>query len=143
MSDGRLIKGPLHPLISGALELGADLDLCAHVYGPNAKSRGELAQLSRLVSDAAAKGDPAALGIFDRAGRELAQIADAMRRTLGFEPGEPVRVTRSGGAFAAGDLLLRPFEQALQGFCPTFELRPSLHEPHIGAALYARKLGTA
>ena len=35
--------------------------------------------------------------ILDRAGRELAQIADAIRTALHFEPGERVPVSTSGG----------------------------------------------
>ena len=87
MSDGRLPKGPLHALINEALNLTNDLDLCARVYGANARSRGELAQLSLLVAKAAALGDAAALEIFRRAGLELAQIADALRQKLGYRDG--------------------------------------------------------
>jgi N-acetylglucosamine kinase-like BadF-type ATPase len=140
MSDGRLPKGPLHALINESLELANDLDLCAHVYGENAKSRGELAQLSPLVSRAAELGDEQALNIFRRAGEELARIAEALRRQLGFSDGEQVRLSYSGGAFAAGDVLMSPFKQALAAASPSFELRPPVHEPHIGAALYAAKL---
>ena len=37
MSDGRLPKGPLHTLINESLKLENDLDLCAQVYGANAR----------------------------------------------------------------------------------------------------------
>jgi N-acetylglucosamine kinase-like BadF-type ATPase len=137
MSDGRMPRGPLHGLINEALNLRTDLDLCAQVYGASARSRGELAQFSHLVSKAAAQGDEAAAGIFQRAGGELAQIAQALRRKLGFEPGEAVKLSYSGGAFAAGDVLMQPFRAALG---PAFELRQPLHEPHRGAALLAAKL---
>ena len=140
MSDGRLPKGPLHALINEKLGLGNDLDLCAHVYGANAKTRGELAQFSPLVSKAAAMGDDAARAIFQRAGQELAQIADALRRKLGFERGETVKLSYSGGAFAAGELLLAPLGAALNGTGGNFALCQPLHEPHVGAALYAAKL---
>jgi N-acetylglucosamine kinase-like BadF-type ATPase len=140
MSDGRLPKGPLHVLLNEHLGLDNDLDLCAHVYGANAKTRGELAQFSQLVSRAAQAGDEAARGIFRRAGQELAQIAEALRRKLGFEIAEPVNLSYSGGAFAAGDLLLAPFREALNDTGARFDLRRPLHEPHIGAALYAAKL---
>ena len=140
MSDGRLPKGPLHALLKDSLQLESDLDLCAQVYGANARSRAQLAQWSPLVGQAAAEGDEAAREIFRRAGEELARIADALRRKLGFEAGEPVRVSYSGGAFAAGDLLLTPFTQSLQSLSPEFEPRLPLHEPHYGAALYAAKL---
>jgi N-acetylglucosamine kinase-like BadF-type ATPase len=137
MSDGRLPKGPMHTLINESLGLKSDLDLCAHVYGAGARSRGELAQFSQLVAAAAAQGDEAAVQIFLRAGQELAQIAEALRQKLGYEPGEAVQVSCSGGAFGAGDLLLTPFREALRATSSVFELCRPLHEPHYGAALYA------
>jgi N-acetylglucosamine kinase-like BadF-type ATPase len=143
MSDGRLPKGALHTLINENLNLTNDLDLCAQVYGANARSRGELAQFSPLIAKAAALGDEVALDIFRRAAVELAQIADALRRKLGYPPGESVRLSYSGGAFGAGDLLLKPFQQSLSAASPSFELCRPLHEPHYGAALYAAKLWRA
>lgn len=140
MSDGRLPKGPLHALINESLKLTNDLDLCAQVYGENAKSRGELAQLSPLVTRAAALGDAQALDIFRRAGEELARIAEALRRELGFRADEPVRLSYSGGAFAAGDVLMTPFREALKAASAAFQICQPLHEPHFGAALYAAKL---
>src|SRR5690349_5565280 len=56
MSDGRLPRGPLHALVNESLNLEDDLELCALVYGANARSRGELARLSPLVARAAALG---------------------------------------------------------------------------------------
>ncbi len=140
MSDGRLPKGPMHSLVNESLGLKTDLDLCAHVYGADARSRGELAQFSQLVARAAGQGDEAALQIFRRAGQELAQIAGALRQKLGYESGETVRVSCSGGAFGAGELLLTPFREALRVISPVFELCRPLHEPHYGAALYAARL---
>jgi N-acetylglucosamine kinase-like BadF-type ATPase len=143
MSDGRLPRGPLHSLINEALNLANDLDLCAQIYGENARSRAELAQFSPLVAKAAGLGDEAALNILRQAGSELAQLAEALRRKLGYEPGETVKISYSGGAFAAGDLLLGPFRQALAAACPDFALCVPMHDPHIGAALYAQKLWKA
>ncbi|MDH5822669.1 BadF/BadG/BcrA/BcrD ATPase family protein [Luteimonas sp. RD2P54] len=140
MSDGRLAKGPLHAIFREALGLGHDLDICAHVYGTRNYARGELAQLSPLVAQAAQAGDPAALGIYRQAAQELAAIAASLRTALEFEPRESVPLSYSGGAFAAGELLLQPFAAALHAASPAFELRRPLHQPHYGAALYARKL---
>ena len=142
MSDGRLPKGALHPLIYDALKLADDLDLCAHVYGANARSRGELAQFSLLIAKAAEQGDATARDIFRRAGVELAQIANALRQKLGYADGERVKLSYSGGAFAAGELLLAPFRQALASASPDFEPSPPIHEPHYGAALYAVELAS-
>jgi N-acetylglucosamine kinase-like BadF-type ATPase len=140
MSDGRLPKGPLHTLIGEALNLTNDLDLCAHIYGESAASRGDLAKLSLLVAKAAGAGDHAALDVFRRAGQELAQIADALRRKLGYEAAETVRLSYSGGAFSAGDVLLTPFKEALAASSPAFALCHPLYDPHYGAALYAQSL---
>ncbi|MDL5365196.1 BadF/BadG/BcrA/BcrD ATPase family protein [Xanthomonas sp. NCPPB 2654] len=141
MSDGRLPRGPLHALLREHFQLGRhDLDICAHVYGEGVGTRGDLARLSPLVSRAAQAGDAVAAAIFEHAGRELAAIAVALHGALGFDPGEPVPVSYSGGAFSAGDLLMRPFRLALGAAARGFELRAPLHAPHYGAALYARQL---
>jgi N-acetylglucosamine kinase-like BadF-type ATPase len=143
MSDGRLPRGPLYALVNESLNLEDDLELCAQVYGPGARSRGELAQLSPLVAKAAALGDAAALDIYARAGRELAQIAIALREKLGFESNEAVKLSYSGGAFSAGDVLLAPFRATLASAGAAFEIRQPLYDPHVGAALYAAKLWNA
>lgn len=142
MSDGRLPKGPLHAIVNRALKLERDLDLCAHVYGGDAGTRTALARLASLVADAAQAGDAAALRIYAEAGNELARIAIALREALAFAPGEPVPVSYSGGAFNAGDLLLAPFRDALRAANAGFDLRAPLHEPQVGAALYAMRLAT-
>ncbi len=143
MSDGRLPRGPLHGILREHFQLGEhDLDICAHVYGEGHGSRGELAQLSPLVSRAAQAGDPVAASIFERAGHELAAIADALRISLGFAPGETVPLSWSGGAFSAGDALMGPFSTALHAASPHFTLQAPQHPPHYGAALYARLTAT-
>ncbi|KAF1727311.1 N-acetylglucosamine kinase [Pseudoxanthomonas japonensis] len=140
MSDGRLPKGPLHALVNERLALATDLDLCARIYGPGVGSRADIAQLSRIVAEAARQGDAAAATIYTRAGDELAGIVVAIRDRLAFDDDETVAVSYSGGAFSAGDLLMQPFTAALHAASSQFELRTPLHEPHYGAALYARLL---
>jgi N-acetylglucosamine kinase-like BadF-type ATPase len=140
MSDGRLPVGPLHVRLKQALDVDIDLDVCARIYGEQARTRGEVAQLSVVVAQAAQAGDAVARGIFIQAGRELAAIAEAIRQRLGFGADETVALSYSGGAFASGDLLLAPFEQALKAAHPGFVLTAPRYEPHYGAALYAAKL---
>ncbi len=140
MSDGRLPKGALHALINQRLDLATDLDLCARIYGPNAGSRADIAQISRIVAEAARAGDTASQDIYDRAGLELARIVIAIRDRLGFMESETVPVSYSGGAFSSGDLLLHPFASALRAASSSFDLRTPCHDPHYGAALYARLL---
>ncbi|HET7269149.1 MAG TPA: BadF/BadG/BcrA/BcrD ATPase family protein [Oleiagrimonas sp.] len=140
MSDGRLPKGPLHAIFNAHFQLDDDLDICARVYGGNGYARGELAQLSRQVAEAARAGDAAAEEIYRDAGRELALICDALRRALRFGTDEPIPVSYSGGAFSAGQLLLAPLTQALHAASTCFEMRAPLHAPDYGAALYAASL---
>ena len=139
MSDGRLPRGPLHGLLVQALQLENDLDLCAYVYGAGS-TRAAIARLSPLLAQAAHAGDAVALGIFVQAGTELAAIAQALRRALGYAADETTAISFSGGAFSAGELLLAPFRQALAMNGPDFDLRTPLHAPHYGAALYAARL---
>jgi len=140
MSDGRLPHGPLHAAFIGSLQLERDLDLCAHIYGARAYTRADVARLCAVVAQAAMQGDAIAQRIFERAGRELADIVSALRHRLGFVNEEPTPVSYSGGAFAVGALLLDPFTAALRAASPTYALRQPLHEPHYGAALYAIRL---
>ena len=140
MSDGRLPKGPLYAMFNEALQLQSDLDICTHVYGEGASSRGELAQLSQVVARAAQAGDAEAIGIFAQAGEELARIALAVRTALRFESEEVALVSGSGGAFNTGDLLLIPFQNTLHATGYPFDFVKPMHEPHIGAALYAARL---
>ncbi|RZZ85413.1 N-acetylglucosamine kinase [Pseudoxanthomonas winnipegensis] len=143
MSDGRLPRGPLHAILRAHFDLDDDLDLCAHVYGEGVGTRGDIARLSVQVAQAADAGDAVAIGIFQQAGEELARIAQALRVLLGFEPGEPVPLSYSGGAFSAGALLMQPFQAALARWSEDFVLRTPIHPPHYGAALYALQLAGA
>ena len=143
MSDGRLPRGPLHAILRAHFGLDDDLDLCAHVYGEGVGTRGDIARLSVQVAQAADASDAVAIGIFQQAGEELARIAQALRVLLGFEPGEPVPLSYSGGAFSAGALLMQPFQTALARWSEDFVLRTPIHPPHYGAALYALQLAGA
>jgi N-acetylglucosamine kinase-like BadF-type ATPase len=143
MSDGRLPRGALHGIFRAHFRLEQDLDICAFVYGEEGGGRGDLARLSPLVAQAAQAGDAVAIDIFQRAGRELAAIAEALRVALGFDAGEAVPLSYSGGAFSAGALLMQPFRAALTEASPSFALRTPIHAPHYGAALYALRLAGA
>ena len=131
MSDGRLARGPLHAILNAHFQLDNDLDICAHVYGGTSYARGELAQLSHQVAEAARAGDAVAAAIYRDAGHELAGICDALRRSLGFEPGETVPVSYSGGAFNAGEFLLAPFQEALAAASPQLRSAPAPARPAL------------
>ncbi|MEI5689013.1 N-acetylglucosamine kinase [Sphingomonas kyungheensis] len=141
MSDGRQQRGPLHRIVSNALSLDGDLAICARVMGENGMTRGEIAALAPLVSEAADAGDPAAAAILDRAGTELADIAHALRRKLEFRDDERTALSWSGGVLtkqaAVRAALLRDLEAR-----DLFDVVMPRHDPGVGAALYARLLAS-
>lgn len=143
MSDGRAARGPLYGLMRERLALDDDLDLCGVVYGQLGGDRSRIAQLARLVSEAAGQGDQGARGIFDAAAEELAAMVDAVRRQLAVAPDVALPVSYSGGLFADGGLLLAPFGQALARRAAPYRLSTPRLAPVLGAALYAARTAGA
>jgi N-acetylglucosamine kinase-like BadF-type ATPase len=136
MSDGRVPSGPLRQAFVDALDLGNDLDICARVMGEAGMARDEIAGLAPIVSSAAEAGDAAAAAILERAGAELAAIAQALRGQLGFMPEERVSLSWSGGVLTKLEAVRRPFLYHLEA-AGRYELVEPRHDPAFGAALYA------
>ncbi len=141
MSDGRIPKGPLHAVFMTAFDLKSELDLSGILMADHATDRDKVAALSRLVADAAHKGDRAAQAIFNQAAVELVSIADAIASALDFSQHQTVNVSYSGGVFNAGDLILLPFKTCLDDSGYAYKIVSPQHPPQIGAALYAMKCG--
>jgi N-acetylglucosamine kinase-like BadF-type ATPase len=139
MSDGVLPSGPLHGLLRERLALESDFDLIDVVLNRWQGGRGEIAELSRTVVEAASAGDTCAAQILADAAGELAGMVDATRRRLSFGVEESVPVSFSGGMFTA-EPVLYGFKVALEAFHSGYELREPLYPPVVGAALYAAKL---
>ena len=137
MSDGRAPRGPLHTILVEALSLGADLDLCARVMGPEGLGRDGIAALAPLVSRAAADGDAAARAILHAAAGELIALAGATRAALGFAPEARVPVSWSGGVLLNEAVVREAFTAGLDAGFVAISPR---HPPGHGAALYARLL---
>ncbi|MET8007202.1 N-acetylglucosamine kinase [Nonomuraea glycinis] len=135
MSDGRLPEGPLAEVFRRHLALASDLNVIDVVFNQWRGSRGDIAALTPRVVEAADLGDECAAAILSEAGRELALLVHATRDQLGFEPGERVPVSYSGGTFKSR-AVLSAFTRDMTGY----ELRRPLYEPVVGAALYAAKL---
>ena len=140
MSDGRSPRGALHGILRRHFALNDDLDLCAALYGKNTSQRSQLAQLSRLVAEAASAGDAAARGLFTQAAAELADMVDAVRDRLQVPADLDLPLSCSGGLFQLGELLLAPFEAAVNGGARRYRLASARLPPDAGAALYAAKL---
>jgi N-acetylglucosamine kinase-like BadF-type ATPase len=140
MSDGRSPRGPLYERLRRHFSLDCDLDLCAAIYGQAVAQRSQLAQLSRLVTAAAAAGDQAALGLLESGARELADIVDAVREQLQIPTDLPIPVSCSGGMFQPGNGLREPFESQLQRRCARYRFVEALLPPDVGAAIQAARL---
>lgn len=142
MSDGRLLPGPLRQMFLDALDLTTDLDICARVMGESGMTRDEVAALAQIVAQAAEMGDTQAAAILDRAGSELALMAQALRGQLGFQDGENTLLSWSGGVLTKQDAVRTAFLLRLeqQG---SYEIITPRHEPGVGAALYAALLARA
>lgn len=139
MSDGRSARGELYELVRARHALDADLDLCRVVYGTLKGERSGIAQLARLVADAANAGDKQACAIFDAAACELVSMVDAVRTGLAVPDEACVRVSYTGGVFSGDGLLLRPFSRTLAAREGRYLLSEPLFAPSVGAALYAAR----
>ena len=143
MSDGRSPRGALHGILRRHFALNDDLDLCAALYGKNTSQRSQLAQLSRLVAEAASAGDAAARGLFTQAAAELADMVDAVRDRLQVPAELDLPLSYSGGLFQLPEPLLAPFQAALNSRTRRYRLAAARLPPEAGAALHAAKLGGA
>jgi N-acetylglucosamine kinase-like BadF-type ATPase len=140
MSDGRSPRGPLYEHVRRHFALTSDLDLCAAIHGKDIAQRSQFAQLSRLVTAAAADGDEAALGLFADAARELADLADAVRRQLQIPTDTSIPVSCSGGMFQPGNLLREPLESELRRRSARYRFIEPRLPPEVGAAIQAARL---
>ena len=140
MSDGRSPRGALHGILRRHFSLQDDLDLCAAIYGKSMAQRSQLAQLSRLVAEAANAGDPAAGALFTQAATELADIVDAVRDQLQVPAGLDLPLSYSGGLFQLSKLLLEPFQAALAARAHRYRLSAARLPPDAGAALQAARV---
>lgn len=139
MSDGRSVRGPLYELLRAHFQLTADLDLCAAIYGRDASTRSQIAQLAPLVSEAAHQGDMQARNLFVSGAQELAAMVEAARARLRCPPDVLLPVSYTGGMFKLTDLVLEPFVAALRASGYSYECVPPALPPAAGAALYAAK----
>ena len=132
-SDGRDPRTPLYRLIRTSLQLDEDGDVITRVVDEWRMDRTKIASLSRLIGDLCEQGDPTAERILDRAAAELADMALALYRRLGFTGCMPV--SYSGGIFNIGRPILDPLAHKLRAFDMTL-CAPKL-PPDLGAVVLA------
>lgn len=105
-----------------------------HLFYTTEWPRPRVATLAKLVDAAAEAGDAAAVAVLEEAARQLAALADSVRRRL-FQPGEPVAVAHIGGVFRSRILLER--FRALVEEAPGTRCGPPVYGPAAGALLVA------
>jgi len=134
-ADGRGQPTALYDLICKHLQLGAPAGLVEWFYDQE-HSRTRVAQLARLVEQAATEGDEAADDLLDQAARHLVRAARAVDRQLSFP--ESYLLVLSGGAFRACPSLVRRIEARME------LQRATIHrlevEPATGAVTLAVQL---
>ena len=111
-SDGRDERTSLYEAIRSKLALREDGEVITRVVEEWGLDRTKIAALSRLAGELYALGDPNAARILDRGSAELADMAAALYRRLGFS-GE-IPVSYSGGVFNLGAPILEPLERRLR-----------------------------
>jgi N-acetylglucosamine kinase-like BadF-type ATPase len=102
--------------------------------------RPRVAAFSKLVDEAAHRGDTVAIDILSGAAEHLATLSNVVRTRL-FAPGETVNVAYIGGVFECG-IVLDEFRRRLESAYPVRVIKP-LHDPCMGALLEAIRLGQA
>jgi N-acetylglucosamine kinase-like BadF-type ATPase len=140
MSDGRSPRGPLYEHVRRHFALESDLDLCAAIYGRDIAHRSRFAQLSRLLTAAAADGDRAALDLLAAGAKELADMVDAVCAQLLIPPDTSVPVCSSGGMVQPGSGLREALGSELQGRPNPYRFIEARFPPDLGAAIQAARL---
>lgn len=132
-SDGRDVKTPLYQAVKDALGIAIDGDVITRVVDEWQLDRTKIASLSRILSGLYDQGDPHAAAILEQAAEELADLAWALYRQLGFSGVVPVSYT--GGVFQLGPRLLDPLRSKLAAH--QMALTPPLLPPDQGSLILA------
>jgi N-acetylglucosamine kinase-like BadF-type ATPase len=140
--DGRGPSTMLLPQVQARLALPAMDDLL-HLLYVRGVSRKEIAALAPLVTQAAAAGDVAAIGIVERGCAELADCVLAVAERLGLVKGG-CELALTGGLFRAGEIITQPLREAVTSRIPGCRVALSECPPVIGACLLALEvIGTS
>lgn len=139
-SDGRGPDTSLHAALLKHFHAPSLAALRTLVYVNDGIDRPAVAQLARLVGQAAIVGDKVAIAILEDAARELALLADTTLKMLAPTATRPLPVYTSGGVFKAGPSLLEAFKTRLLSDYPDVEIRNPVFPPIIGSFIMALRL---
>lgn len=138
--DGRAPFTTLVDRIPEALDVSDYIQVALKIYGLN-MAREELARLARVVASAAREGDAVSREILKAAGEELALAVQVAIRELAMEH-ISLTVSYMGSVFDSGELIVRPFAEAVLIKYPLVRVLPPKFPAVIGAfILGARQAG--
>jgi N-acetylglucosamine kinase-like BadF-type ATPase len=130
----------LMDLIRRDWKLGHDFDMVNVVHRSGAPFR-QMASLTRLVAEAADRGDAVALGILRKAGELMAAQTLCLFRRWDI-PEECRRLVCAGGTWKAHPAMFETFRERLLAQQPGLEIRWPLFEPILaGPAMVALESG--
>ena len=132
-ADGRGRPTELTNRILSALELNAPSDLIRWVHAAN---RDAIAQLSKVVLDAARTTDATAEQILDEAAAELVCATSSVIEQLEFD--EMFDIVLSGGNLIHQPMFADKLRQAFARIAPSASVHLPKHDPAYGAVLLAQ-----
>lgn len=135
--DGRGEETLLYERLRVALGLEELVDICERSYHDSFEPL-DVAAFAPLVFSVAEEGDPVAIGILERAGREIARAGLAVLRSL-FDPGDEVPVVLGGSVFQRGShpAMIESLRASVWQEYPRARFRILDTDPVVGALLFA------
>lgn len=138
--DGRGPSTKMLEILADDYQMAAS-DIPRFVYATTTHA-DDIARFSKLVIEAAQQDDPVAAQILMDAGRELGSCVLAVARRLKMIDTE-FPVAYVGGAFHAGEPLLKPMNETIAAQSPQARVGQPLRTPVEGAAMMAIRAAAA
>jgi N-acetylglucosamine kinase-like BadF-type ATPase len=130
--DGRDASGLLRKRIAETFALHSRQEIINAIYRKNF----DIPAVAPLVLDAASSGDEVALGILQRAARDLAGTVAAGAGALGFAS-LPVTIAFCGGLIDHDTVYARVLHMAIKELVPLVSVSEALYPPVRGAVMLA------
>jgi N-acetylglucosamine kinase-like BadF-type ATPase len=139
--DGRGRRTRLTEKVLRHFRIESAAELPGVIYNTRIQVLREVAQLSRVVVQAAEEGSTMAQEILREAADELARAAIAVITQLRLQS-DSFRIACVGGVFESGEWVVAPLRLAIAEVAPLAVVTPPLHPPVIGAARMAMNART-
>jgi glucosamine kinase len=136
--DGARPSTMLSTLLLQALEIHQIPEITQAVYR-DMSPKLRIASVCSTVAAAAASGDEVAIRIFEEAGHSLGSMACAAARKLA--PSPSLTFSGVGGVFESGDLLWKPYREAVLSEYSQARVLSPVFPPLVGALILALRHG--